>query len=342
MPNQKSGTSDREHGLKGEGDSVWLGDPLLRALWNTIDSIAVVLDEKGYPAALNDNARALAVYDGAKLSEKTLWELLLDEAQHLQARELFEVALHTQREIHLNMPIRSPDGERFIDWTVVPLPDRHVLLLGRDATREHDLHRSLRRCEEELERLLTKRISILENQNRELSTLSVTDHLTGLYNRRYFDDHLKRLLEGERRESRLISLLLCDIDHFKNYNDTYGHLTGDRALQSVAHVLHLCLHRKKDIAARYGGEEFVVILPETDSEGAMKVAQCIQQKLGNEHIDHAGSNVASHLTLSIGVVTAEVSSIHDGKMLIDLADRQLYEAKRRGRNTVMFARYVKN
>ncbi len=342
MPNKKPGTSDREHDLKGKGDSAWLGNPLLRAVWNTIDSIAVVLDEKGYPAALNDSAKRLAAYDEAKLSEKTLWELLLDEAQHLQARELFEAALHTQREIRLNMPIRSPDGERFIDWTVVPLPDRHILLVGRDATREHDLHRSLRRCEEDLERLLTQRISILENQNRKLSALSVTDHLTGLYNRRYFDEQLNQILKNERRENRLISLLLCDIDHFKNYNDTYGHPAGDKALQAVAHVLRHCLHRKEDIVARYGGEEFIAILPETDSEGAIKVAQCIQQKLDNEHIDHLGSNVASHLTLSIGVVTAEVSTIHDGKMLIDLADRQLYEAKRRGRNTVMFARYVEN
>ena len=268
--------------------------------------------------------------------------LLLDEAQHLQARELFEAALHTQREVHLNMPIRSPDGERFIDWMVVPLPDRHVLLIGRDATREYDLHHSLRRCEEELERLLTKHISILEDQNRKLSTLSVTDHLTGLYNRRYLDEQLNQILKNEKRDNRLISLLLCDIDHFKNYNDTYGHPAGDKALQAVAHVLRRCLHRKEDIVARYGGEEFVAILPETDSDGAMKVAQCIQQKLGNEHIIHFGSNTESHLTMSIGVVTAEVSTIHDGKMLIDLADRQLYEAKRRGRDTVMFARYVKN
>jgi len=165
-----------------------------------------------------------------------------------------------------------------------------------------------------------------------LEELSITDELTGLHNRRFFNENLH--LEWSRgiRSQEPLALILLDIDYFKQYNDTYGHTAGDDCLQSVARVLQHSLLRSSDIVTRYGGEEFVLLLPNTTLEGAFEVADRIRSALERLDIPHTTNQVATHLTLSGGIACLTPSSEVNPSELIVLADEALYKAKAQGRN----------
>jgi diguanylate cyclase (GGDEF)-like protein len=160
--------------------------------------------------------------------------------------------------------------------------------------------------------------------------LTLTDELTGLHNRRFFDRELKRETERARRFGRSLALVLLDVDHFKAYNDTFGHRAGDEALRHVAAHLADAVPRRLDAVARYGGEEFVVLLAETDAEGAWQVAERIRQSLETSH------QFRSRLTVSAGIA-ATLGGDCEADSLIESADRALYLAKREGRNRVQVA-----
>ena len=181
--------------------------------------------------------------------------------------------------------------------------------------------------------------SQLRNYNNQLQVLSSFDSLTGIANRRSFDEYLVREWERAVISSTWLSLILIDIDFFKNFNDTYGHQAGDRCLYEVASALNDSLHRSGDLAARYGGEEFAVILPDTDCRGAMLVAEKLRTEIENLRIPHAKSTVANYVTVSIGVASTMPVQYNSPENVIAEADQALYAAKKAGRNRVMH--YVK-
>lgn len=160
--------------------------------------------------------------------------------------------------------------------------------------------------------------------------LSHRDDLTGLYNRRYFFDRFEKEVERAKRYNRLFSIILMDLDHFKIYNDSHGHLSGDRALQGVSAVLSQTV-RKVDIVARYGGEEFVVILPETDKESAAKVAEKLRQAV--EELKMGADSTHGPLTMTLGISGFPLDAT-DALELLEIADKALYYGKARGRNQV--------
>ncbi|MEG3436823.1 PAS domain S-box protein [Pannus brasiliensis CCIBt3594] len=172
----------------------------------------------------------------------------------------------------------------------------------------------------------------LQQINEDLQDLVLVDELTDIANRRCFDGYLDYKWPHLGRERAPISLLLCDIDYFKQYNDTYGHPAGDRCLQEVARILKQTTRRATDLVARYGGEEFAVVLPNTDSYGAIRVARNLQQALRQLRYPHAASPIAPCITLSIGVATVIPTADVTPASLIDAADRALYRAKQQGRN----------
>ncbi|MBU1194252.1 MAG: GGDEF domain-containing protein [Proteobacteria bacterium] len=172
----------------------------------------------------------------------------------------------------------------------------------------------------------------LEDSNKKLQQMSITDGLTGLINRRHFDVAIKNEWKNCCRSNTWLSLIFIDIDCFKNYNDNYGHQKGDDCLQQVAGQLKATVNRPRDIAARYGGEEFVIILPETDAQGAMTLAGKIGLSIEGLNIPHKFSMVADVVTVSIGVATMQPSGGGNLAQLIGLADTALYEAKNQGRN----------
>lgn len=167
-----------------------------------------------------------------------------------------------------------------------------------------------------------------------LARLATTDGLTGLANRRSFDD---RLAAEHRRLSRAggeLSLILLDIDHFKLFNDTYGHLAGDDCLRQVGRALQGVVRRPADLAARYGGEEFACILPETDAAGVAAIADQVRAAIAGLKIPHAASRTADHVTASLGVVTVVCVPEQAVSDIVATADAGLYRAKETGRNRV--------
>lgn len=179
----------------------------------------------------------------------------------------------------------------------------------------------------------------LDEANRELTRLSAADGLTGIANRRCFDETLQREWRRAMRANTTMALLVADVDHFKQFNDGYGHQLGDDCLKNVAQVLESCLHRPTDLVARYGGEEFAVVMPETDAAGATQVAEVMRAAVQAAQIEHAFSTIAPVITVSIGVAAAQPSRLDDNgpRMLLQQADQALYQAKREGRNRICLA-----
>jgi len=167
-----------------------------------------------------------------------------------------------------------------------------------------------------------------------LENLSSTDGLTGIANRRRFDEALDCEWKRARRNQIGLSLILMDVDLFKDYNDLYGHLVGDDCLRQLAQVLAGCVRRPADLIARYGGEEFACLLPDTDLEGAKWLANRMREKVDSLHIPHAHSPVADHITLSLGVASLIPVVGQSYFDLIRHADECLYASKRNGRNQV--------
>jgi diguanylate cyclase (GGDEF)-like protein len=178
---------------------------------------------------------------------------------------------------------------------------------------------------------LVQKSMALERSNQQLELLSATDGLTGLANRRQFDQHLYSEWQRSMRSHQPISLLLLDIDHFKRYNDHYGHLAGDACLRQVAGILYDCAQRTGELVARYGGEEFALLLPGADGDVAMTVAQRCMDEVAKARIAHADSPVAEFLTVSIGVATVVAEQELVPESLVRCADEALYRVKSSGR-----------
>lgn len=186
------------------------------------------------------------------------------------------------------------------------------------------------------ELLATLQGAELVRLNRKLDKIAHEDALTGIPNRRSFDDAAEREFDRARRDRQPVSILLLDVDYFKRYNDSYGHAVGDKCLQTVARALDECLRRPADMAARYGGEEFIVMLPNTPVHGAAQMAERILQQIDRLAIPHAASAVASHVTVSIGAKTLRPDEPpHSLKETVKLADDALYAAKGAGRHRFM-------
>ncbi len=175
----------------------------------------------------------------------------------------------------------------------------------------------------------------LKRQSDLLRELAFIDGLTGLHNRRSFDERLQAEWQRAMRQQQPLALILADIDQFKAYNDHHGHQAGDDALRRVAQQIGALLGRPADLAARYGGEEFACLLPETDAAGALEVARRIEQAVRALAIPHGQSAVAAVVTLSLGTAALVPRAGNDASLLVAAADRQLYEAKRQGRGCAL-------
>lgn len=172
----------------------------------------------------------------------------------------------------------------------------------------------------------------LEDANQQLLKLTHLDPLTEAVNRRGMEEALTRAWKANQREQSELSLILLDIDHFKSYNDNYGHQKGDTCLRQVSKTIQAQLHRPTDLLTRYGGEEFLLILPDTPIEGARTLAKKIIQELEVRNIAHDFSSTASHVTASMGLSSTRFGATNTD-VLIEQADKALYAAKTKSRNT---------
>jgi diguanylate cyclase (GGDEF)-like protein/PAS domain S-box-containing protein len=259
---------------------------------------------------------------GIKFEDETGSPIVMNDAYHELSAKVSpflgdEANLVDHRQTLLGKEIGLPDGT-IIERDAVPIIDQSdyegYLWIYRDITEKKRIEQSLREA------------------NQQLRNLSMKDGLTSVANRRCFDEVLEREWRKQAFHSGPISLLLLDIDHFKAYNDLYGHQAGDAILKMVGQILGRLPLGTSDLAARYGGEEFVVLLPGRWTYEAKKIAQSIIEAVEAMHIPHKGSTVGEFLTLSIGISTMVASNFNSSTQLITEADRALYEAKRIGRN----------
>ncbi|ACB52860.1 putative diguanylate cyclase (GGDEF domain) [Crocosphaera subtropica ATCC 51142] len=176
--------------------------------------------------------------------------------------------------------------------------------------------------------IIARLLSYLANQEK----LVLFDDLTTIPNRRYFNRYYQQEWRRCQRENYPMSLLLCDLDYFKSYNDYYGHQQGDNCLRQVAQILQNTLKRPGDMVFRYGGEEFVIILPNTASEGAEIIAEQIVQSIQQEQIAHYPSPVSSYVTISLGIAVTFPTNALSPQTLFEMVDMALYRAKATGRN----------
>ncbi|WP_310486757.1 PleD family two-component system response regulator [Chamaesiphon sp. VAR_69_metabat_338] len=182
--------------------------------------------------------------------------------------------------------------------------------------------------------LIKNQLNELQQANQNLQLLANLDSLTKLSNRRGFDDYIQREWDRMRRIKAPLSLIMCDVDFFKNYNDRYLHPNGDRCLIQVAMSIRNTVRRSGDLVARYGGEEFAIVLPNTDALGAVSVAENIRSAVKSLQITHEASSVCPHVTISVGVSTIIPNHENDFQALVNAADRALYQAKSQGRDRV--------
>ena len=214
-------------------------------------------------------------------------------------------------------------------------PDHKRWFLGRVNPFRGDGPRMVVVAHEDITERKLAEIALAES-NRKLELISNEDGLTKIANRRHFDTMLAYECNRHVRSGATLSLIMLDIDFFKSFNDTYGHVKGDECLQAVAQTVAQCLNRPTDLAARYGGEEFVCLLPDTDVLGAVSLAESIRRAVMQRAIAHAGSQIAEVVTVSIGVVSCACKQSTRPEQVVQRADELLYQAKHEGRNCVKF------
>lgn len=224
-----------------------------------------------------------------------------------------------------------------VDYITKPFQVAEVMARVENHLTIRRLQMQLQKQNEQLQREVRDRLATeaaLQIAIQELQWMAHSDSLTQLANRRRFDEYLDQEWTRMRREQQPLSLILCDVDFFKSFNDTYGHQKGDICLQKVAQAIRAAAKRTVDLVARYGGEEFAVILPNTPLEGALSVAQEIQQRVLTLNLPHARSPISHSITLSLGITTLTPQSETLPTDLISAADRALYQAKLDGRDRI--------
>jgi diguanylate cyclase (GGDEF)-like protein len=214
---------------------------------------------------------------------------------------------------------------------------RYSRRLQAELAGQMRLRTEVTQANEALESKVRQRTAELEAANQQLETLSATDGLTGLANRRSFDSYWAQEWQRAVRQGTPLAVIMLDVDHFKAYNDHHGHQQGDACLRTLGEVLRVTIRRAGELAARYGGEEFVVVMPGASAQKAQETAISILSALGAEHLPHASSPVAPVITISLGVAGGTPGAADDRELLIKAADIALFEAKHQGRNRVVMS-----
>ena len=251
---------------------------------------------------------------------------------HTRDRQAFLDQLKDQgRCENMEFIFQRKDGSEFfgmVSARIIEIQEiPHIVSVIRDITERKQAEEDIKELVQQLE---------IEKNTAQLN--SITDSMTGLANRRYFDIRLKTEFYRLKRSGETLSLIMFDVDQFKNFNDTYGHVAGDDCLIRIGKMLKEVVLRAPDIVARYGGEEFAVILPETESPGAKALAEKIRKGVEDLGVPHGASDVGDCVTVSLGVVSVSTTDMVSPEQVVAWADEALYLAKKNGRNRIEVAK----
>lgn len=275
----------------------------------------LLIDNFGDIVECNPQILSMLGYEEKDLIGKNVTSLVHVDDYQVVPSQLGK--LHSGETIQVERRLQTVSGIYLLcEESGKKLKDNLIILLYRDIT----------------ERKIAE--MALERANQALDRLAHIDGLTHVANRRRFDKVLETEWLRMYREKKPLSLILADVDFFKQYNDLYGHQKGDDCLVQIAAQLTSVIHRPGDLVARYGGEEFVIVLPDTDSNGCRKIAIAMNKKIESLQIAHGDSSIGSYVTISLGVATLTPDSADNWPNLIGIADKALYRAKEEGRNRV--------
>lgn len=289
------------------------------------------MEQKGYRVLeTSDGAEALELYDRykpevvlldavmPKMDGFTCCTMLQSSTQH-HAPVLMITGLDDEESVDRAFAVGAVDYvTKPIHWAVLQQRVRRLIDQTRLQQQQAVLYQQL------------------EAANQALQKLASTDNLTGIANRRRFEECLHQEWYRAVREQLPLSLILCDVDYFKRYNDTYGHPAGDNCLQQVAKAITCAARRSFDLVARYGGEEFAVILPNTELVGAKRIAESIQAQVHALSLVHVTSSASKVVTMSCGITSAVPNQALAPEMLVQTADQALYQAKQEGRDRAVY------
>ena len=301
----------------------------LQLIFNTsIDAQLITQLEDGLIVDANDEFTILSGYTkeeviGNYTKDRILWANPGD-------RELFKAEIRDHQDCrNMEFTFKRKDGTSFtgiISGRILEInASVHIISVIRDITKRKEVESQMK--------ALVKQLEIEKNTAQRNA---ITDSLSGLFNRGYFDKILRAEFFRLMRSGGPLSLIMLDIDHFKNFNDTYGHLAGDKCIQMISKTLKDIGGRASDVAARYGGEEFILILPETNSQGAKIMGERIRRAIEGLAIPHEASETAKTVTVSVGIVTMYPSELASAEQILKLVDEALYEAKETGRNRCVY------
>jgi diguanylate cyclase (GGDEF)-like protein len=293
-------------------------------------------DERVLWARLRDEVAKIIVtqvIQSLLLAGLIMWMFNRTVTVHVQqiARHLSQISpTNLDRTLRLDRHVGREDELSLLETGVNNLQDKLSAYLERQSQNERDLaaHR------DRLADMVAERTAELQAVNARLEEQSRSDPLTGLANRRHFDEVKELEFRRATRLGQPLTVLMCDVDFFKNYNDAYGHATGDHCLQLIAEILTGVFARAGELVARIGGEEFAVLLPGTETEQARATAERLRERLAERAVAHASSPIAPHVTLSIGVAQFDPATMDRFDQLLQRADQALYRAKHLGRNRI--------
>ena len=313
-----------------------------QTLFRRAPTAMAFVSEDGAILDVNDRFVELTGYTLSDLPDMATWEALAfpDADMRRDASEAWLSLIHALREksegagdIPQRFMVRCADGSVRILECFTSLLDKAILMGMNDITKQTAALESLQQLKDNLEIRVAERTAELETVNRRLRMASMEDALTKLANRRWFNTTMDREIRRARRNGDPLSLLMIDVDFFKQYNDRYGHIKGDVCLKKIGAALRETFRRAEDLPCRYGGEEFAVILPAIPAEEACALAERLRRKIEKLSMPHDASSVAPIVTISAGVATEQNTS-YTMEHLIDNADQALYKAKSGGRNRV--------
>jgi diguanylate cyclase (GGDEF)-like protein/PAS domain S-box-containing protein len=320
---------------------------LQRSILEVIPEPFFILDRKGDFVKVNPKGMEMLGYPPEELQQKVFMDVTsLEDLSRV--REGFE-NMGQGKEVRFRTQMISRLGERIpVEFFGVPREDAFFIMLRDLRDRigiEEEFERTRKEYTEKIRErdlyarelqvvrdLYREKLKVIDEMREEALRLSYTDDLTGIYNHRFFIEQLAREVERHKRYATPLSLLMIDIDYFKHYNDTNGHLAGDDVLRAIAILIERGV-RQTDIVARYGGEEFSAILTNTGREGALEIAERIRKNVSDTRFPNESAQPNKDLTVSVGVATfsSSISTLTD---LIREADHTLYRAKNGGRNRV--------